>query len=414
MSQACVTMWCMATNRTVGRAEDVRELTAEQALRLRMTSLLLPSGDGGSTNGGVAGGGVAGGDVAGVVEWLGAMQAQDLASALWSFGVRLPGYRLPDVEAALERRQALRTWPMRGTVHFVPARDARWMVELLGARPLANAAARRARLDLSEQTADRAVETLRQALAGGRRLTRAQCVAALAEAGIDHSGQRGYHLLWYASQVGVTCITPNVAGEQTFALLDEWVPDPVRLERDDALATMARRYFRSHGPASQRDFVGWTGLTAADAKRGIAAAADALVTVRVAGQPMIMGREVLEASDERRCARPEPPPHGEPAAATLALPGFDEYMLGFKDRTLMMNPSDLDAVVPGGNGVFRATVVHAGRVAATWTRTVTRTRVTIDVHPLAARVGPAVRCAAEAALSSYGEFLGLPVVVRWS
>ncbi|PWU62006.1 winged helix DNA-binding domain-containing protein, partial [Micromonospora globispora] len=117
---------------------DVR-LTGAQALVLRMTSLLLrphpvarPA------------------DVAGVVEWFGAMQAQDVASGMWSLGVRLPGRTLDDVREALERREALRTWPMRGTVHLVPARDARWMLAVTGVRVLAGAAARRATLGLTE------------------------------------------------------------------------------------------------------------------------------------------------------------------------------------------------------------------------------------------------------------------------
>src|SRR5206468_5626122 len=118
------------------------ELTPAQALGLRMTSLLLRERPDGAPRPG---------DVAGVVTWLGAMQAQDLASGLWSFGVRLPAATVDDVTAALERREAVRTWPMRGTVHFVPPRDAHWMLDLLGTRALAGAAKRRESIGLSEE-----------------------------------------------------------------------------------------------------------------------------------------------------------------------------------------------------------------------------------------------------------------------
>src|SRR5262249_53882673 len=138
------------------------------------------------------------------------------------------------------------------------------------------AARRRESLGLSEQVADRAVEVLGAALAGGGRLTRSQCMAVLAENGIDTAGQRGYHLLWYASQRGVLCIAPNVGNEQSFVLLDEWVPDPHQPDPDEALATIALRYFHGHGPTTRQDFAGWTGLTVADARRGIAAAGDRL------------------------------------------------------------------------------------------------------------------------------------------
>ena len=236
------------------------ELTSAEVLALRMSSLLLAASSGAERPA----------SVGEVVRWFGAMQAQEAASAMWALGARLPRLTAVDVQAALENREALRTWPMRGTVHLVPPRDAHWMLELMGARVLAGAAARRAILGLDEKTSDRAVEVLGAALAGGGRLTRAQCITALTEAGIDSPGQIGYHLLWYASQRGVTCMGPHLGKEQTFVLLDEWVPEPHRPSREEALATIAVRYFRSHGPTTRQDFAGWTGLTAADAKLGIA------------------------------------------------------------------------------------------------------------------------------------------------
>ncbi|MEH0845609.1 winged helix DNA-binding domain-containing protein [Micromonospora sp. CPCC 205711] len=337
--------------------------------------------------------------VAGVVEWFGAMQAQDAASGLWSLGVRLPGRTQVDVRAALERREALRTWPMRGTVHLVPSRDAHWMLALTGVRALAGVAARRAALGLTEVEADRAADVLGAALAGGGRLTRAECLAALTAAGIETTGQRGYHLLWYASQRGVTCIAPHVGTEQTFARLDEWVPDPHRPERDEALAILARRYFRSHGPTTRQDFAGWTGLTAADAKRAIAIAGDDLAVVRVDGVEALLDPALLDA----------------PRAAlddVLTLPGFDEYLLGYKDRTLMLDPAHRQAVVPGNNGVFRSTVVRGGRVVATWTRTIGRARAVATVQPLV-DFDAALRSRVTAALDGYAQFLGMPLRHSW-
>lgn len=357
---------------------------------MRMASLLLREGPGGRPT-----------DVAGVVTWLGAMQAQDLASGLWSFGVRLPGFTVEDVTAALERREAVRTWPMRGTVHFVPPRDVHWMLDLMGSRALAGAAKRRASLGLSEEVADRAVEVLGTALAGGGRLTRAQCMAALADKGIDTTGQRGYHLLWYASQRGVLCIAPSIGTEQTFVLLDEWIPDPHRPEREEALATIARRYFRSHGPTTRQDFAGWTGLTVADARRGIAAAGDHLTAVRVDGVDMYLDPRLSEAV-----------PGSSDTGEIRALPGFDEYLLGYKDRSLMLAEEHKQAIIPGGNGVFQATVVRDGRVIGTWKRTLGTTRVQIALQPLVplrksdrARIGRA--------FEEYARYLQRSPDLRW-
>ncbi|GAA3510219.1 hypothetical protein FHR32_003471 [Streptosporangium album] len=367
------------------------QITRAQALTLRMAGLLLRGRHHGTDRPP---------DVAGVVTWLGAMQAQDLASGLWSFGVRLPGYTAGDVTAALERREALRTWPMRGTVHFVPSRDAHWMLDLMGSRALAGAARRREFLGLSEEVADRAVEVLGTAVAGGGRLTRSQCMAVLADKGIEAAGQFGYHLLWYASQRGVLCIAPNVGNEQSFVLLDEWAPDPHRPDRDEALATIALRYFRGHGPTTRQDFAGWTGLTAADAKRGIMAAGDRLAGVTVDGVEMYLEPALLDTT-----------PSAMDGHEVLVLPGFDEYLLGYKNRSLMLADEHKPAIIPGNNGMFQATVVCDGRVVGTWKRSLTKTKVQIVVHPLVP-LGKADQARIEQAFEGYARFVGRTPEVR--
>jgi hypothetical protein len=353
-----------------------------------MTSLLLRERPGGRP-----------GTVAGVVEWFGAMQAQDMASGLWSLGVRLPSFTLGDVNAALERGEAIRTWPMRGTVHLVPPADAHWMLDLMGVRALAGAAKRRETIGLSEKNADRGVEVLAAALAGGKRMTRAECLAALTGAGVDVGGQQGYHLLWYASQRGVTCITPHVGKEQTFGLLDDWAPKPNRPDRAEALGIIALRYFRSHGPATRADLARWTGLTMADAKTGVAAAGDRLATVTVDGTEMIVDPVLVEAGIG----------HVDDWAA---LPGFDEYMLGYKDRAMMLDDEHKDAIIPGGNGIFQSTIVRAGRVVGTWKRTLGKKAVIVSVVPLVP-LKVADRKRVVAALEPFATFVGLPLEVRW-
>jgi hypothetical protein len=361
-------------------------MNVSTALALRLSSLLLRDRPGRPDT------------VAGIVEWFGAMQAQDMASGLWSLGVRLPGCTVGDVTAALERREAIRTWPMRGTVHLVPPADARWMLELMGVRALAGAAKRRETIGLDDQIAERAVEVLGAALSGGKRMTRSQCLATLTDAGLPVAGQQGYHLLWYASQKGVTCIAPNVGKEQTFALLDDWAPEPNRPDREEALGIIALRYFRSHGPATRADLARWTGLTMTDVKAGVAAAGEQLAFVRVDGADMLMDAAVAEAAPKT-------------SHDWLTLPGFDEYMLGYKDRSMMLDDGHLDAIVPGGNGVFQATIVRAGRVVGTWKRTLGKA-VTVSVTPLVP-LKPAERRKVEAALQPYAKFVGLPLETRW-
>ncbi|PKQ27285.1 MAG: winged helix DNA-binding domain-containing protein [Actinobacteria bacterium HGW-Actinobacteria-4] len=367
-------------------------LTGAHVRALRMQALLLNGGSQPRS-------------VASIVDWFGAMQAQDVASGHWSLGVRMPGSTEAEVLAALERKEALRTWPMRGTVHLVPARDAAWMVRILGARPLADGVKRRAYLGLEEAEALRAVDVLRGALEGGNRLTRAECVEALNAAGVATASQLAYHLLWFASQLGVTAIAPHVGKEQTFVLLDDWVPDPHTPERDEALGWIALRYFRSHGPASVKDFARWTALTMADARAGIAVAGAALALVETEAGPMLASAEVL----------------GEELGAAAAgldgelwtLPGFDEYLLGYGDRSLFVTPEQMEAVIPGKNGVFQATIVQDGRVAGIWKRTLKPKVVAAHATDLVG-MNTRERMAVEAAFDSFAHFVGRPVEVRWN
>ena len=289
---------------------------------------------------------------------------------------------------------------MRGTIHLVPAADARWMLEVLGARSLAAAARRRAQLGLDEATAERAVDVLGTTLAGGGRLTRAECLAALGEAGICTDGQRGYHLLRFASQRGVTCLAPNRGTEQTYVLLDEWVGHSHRPSRDEALATIATRYVRSHGPVPRSDLAGWTGLTSVDTARAVGAAGDALTTVEADGVAMLVTPEAL--------ADPLPPLADE----VLALPAFDEYLLGYKKRALMTDPAHAQAIIPGGNGVFQATIGRSGRVIGTWKKSSTATGTVVTVLPLDS-LRSCDRREVEVAFERYARFLDTPVQVHW-
>lgn len=334
-----------------------------------------------------------------VVRWFGAMQAQDAASGHWSLGVRCDGATEDDVLAAFERREIVRTWPMRGTLHMVAAEDARWLLEHVGSRALGSAAKRREALGITDADADRAVAALDEGLAGGVCLSRRDALTLISDAGVDISGQRAYHLLWFAAQVGVTCLGPQRGSDPTVVRLADWAPHQVRLTREEAHAELLLRFLRSHGPAPLQDFAGWSGLTVSET-RAAATANDGRV------EPMSTGPRALWVVTGTLDDDPPRPP-------ARALPGFDEFILGYKDRSLQVPEDALDRIVPGGNGVFRATIAVDGAAVATWQRKVGRRDIALTVEPFAA-VGPRDRAEAEASLSQYGAFLGLPVRVAWA
>ena len=332
-----------------------------------------------------------------VAEWFGAMQAQDVASGLWSLGVRQPGSTVVDVEAAFASRHLVRSWPMRQTVHIVPANDLAWMLDLTGRRGLGRMIERRQGLGLLPRDLDGLESELESILASGQPVTRAAVLQGLSEAGIPTDGQRGYHMLAYSSLIGLTCIGPQQGGAQTFVLVSRWAPQQREFSREEALTELAFRYFRSHGPTTVQDFAGWSGLTLTDARRAVALNDGRLVTVDVAGEKPGEWWGTTESSAAVRDAATTP-------HATLALPGFDEYLLGYKDRSLHGDESLLERVVPGGNGIFRATIVRSGVAIATWTRTLVRDRVDIEVRPFTRLTGRARR-ETEQALGRYATYL---------
>lgn len=299
------------------------------------------------------------GSPAEAVRWLLAAQGQELPGALTSVALRTAGGTRAAVEAALDAGEVVRSWPMRGTLHLTAAEDLPWMLDLLGGRVLAGAAARRQALELTDDDVERARAVAVAALTGGRRCSRAELLAAMADGGVVVTGQRGYHLLWYLAQTGTLVLGPMAGGEQLFVLLAEWVPAPRRLERDEALGELALRFFRSHGPATVKDLVRWAGVLVRDVKAGLAVAGDRLAPLEVDGvahwmDPGTPGRLAACRAEAER---------------VLLLPGFDELVLGYADRTCTVPAAFADRIVPGNNGVFRPTVVSAGRAVATWRST---------------------------------------------
>jgi hypothetical protein len=304
------------------------------------------------------------------VRWLTAVQAQDLPGALTSVALRTDRGSRESVVAALDAGTVVRSWPMRGTLHLTAAEDLHWMLDLLGPRVLAGAARRRQQVGLTLEDLERGREVAVAALHGGRRLSRAALLAALADGGVPVDGQRGYHVLWYLSQTGTLVLGPMAGTEQLFVLLDEWVPEPRRLEGDEALGELALRFFAGHGPATVKDLVRWAGVLVRDVKAGLAVAAPRLERLDVDGTEHWLDPET---PGRLAAARAE-------AADVHLLPGFDELVLGYADRSCTVPPEFAERIVPGNNGMFRATAVHAGTVVGVWRAGRGKTR-TIDLEP---------------------------------
>lgn len=319
-----------------------------------------------------------------VVAWLGAVQAQDYHGAAWALALRAKGLTFADVEAALADGSILRTHVLRPTWHFVSPADIRWMLALTAPRVQALMRSYDARLELDARTYRRARTVFTRALQGGQCLTRVELAAALRRARIVASGQRLAHLVMHAELEGDICSGPRRGSHFTYGLLAERAPDAVLLPRDEALATLAQRYFRSHGPATVRDFAWWSGLTMADARRGAEAA----------------GAGVLRL----------PPTPQRVAGVHLLLPNYDEYVIAYRDRGAFLDPARTRNLGVFTTREFPHQVVADGRIAGSWQRDVTRAAAHVAVHWYAPPT-TRQRAAITAAVARLGRFLNLPATV---
>jgi len=329
-----------------------------------------------------------------VVKRLGAVQAQDYLGALWAVGLRTKAATEQAIEQAISDRQIVRTWPMRGTLHFVAPQDVRWMLALLAPRIVAGSARRHQQLELDGATFARSETLFTQALQGGRRLTRSEMMDLLEQDGIASTGQRGYHILWWAAQSGLICFGPRQGKQDTFVLLDEWLPVGKPLSREEALAELTNRYFSGHGPATLQDFMWWSGLRAAEARTGLELVQSELVSETLDGQTLWFSC----SSSPKKATSP----------AVHLLPAFDEYLLGYQGRSAVLDPARARQVVAGG--MFKPLIVIDGRVVGVWQRTLRKTKVLVKLDPFEALSLAQINDAVAAA-EAYGRFLGLPVEI---
>jgi hypothetical protein len=329
-----------------------------------------------------------------VVSWLGAVQAQDYLGALWAVGLRARNVIESDVERAIADRKIIRTWPMRGTLHFVATADIRWMLELLTPRVVANNAQWLLRdFDLDESAFARSKDLFARALQGGKRLTRNAMYDVLDAGGVSAS-QRGRHILTRLAQDGFICFGAREGKQQTFALLDEWAPKTMRMTRDESLAEIAKRYFTGHGPATLQDFAWWSGLTTADATAGLEMAKRFLAQETINGQTYWLASSTPATKDSSPTA--------------YLLPAYDEYTVAYKDRSAVLH-STYAKQANSGNGVFYPTIVVDGQVVGTWKRTLKKDTLAISLSPFAKLKRAETLAIAEAA-NRYGKFLGASVI----
>ncbi len=337
-------------------------------------------------------------DPAGVVRRLGAVQAQDYAGAKWGVGARTRGAVDAVVERAVSDGSILRTHILRPTWHFVAPADIRWMLALTAARVKSAMAYHDQQLGLDAATFRRSRTALTRALRGGGQFTRAEPAQVLRRARIGLTeSQRLGQLLMRAELDGIVCSGARRGKQATYALLEERVPPAAPLERDAALLELTLRYFATRGPATLKDFAWWSGLTQADAGRG----------VQIAGRRLT--REVI--GGERYWCDPSRRPPRRRAPTAYLLPNFDEYLVSFENRSAIAERLCSTGIMTGRGALLAHAIVVDGQVVGGWKRTLTKTAVVVDLR-LLVDLTRSEREAVREAAQAFGAFLELPVALR--
>jgi hypothetical protein len=339
-------------------------------------------------------------DVPAVTRALCAIQAQAFDAARHQVRVRSVGLTAAAVDRAFEEeRSVVRTWLMRGTLHLCAADDVRWLMDVFGPALLQFGATRRRNLGLADATCDRGVQVLRTALADGP-MARRQIRERMVSAGVleEPVGQSLVHLLYHAAALGVVCSGPRMGRDDSFVLLDDWVPSSDRPTGDAALAELARRYFAAYGPAGAADFAAWSGLRQPVIRAAMAA----------------IGSELVEFPGSIRGLYTLGPAAGvgDVARPNVRLLGhFDTFLLGYRRRE-HLGDADAEAWIhDGGGGWIRPVICIDGWIAGGWRMDQVKGGLDIKVMPFV-RISPRADPAIGREVAAISRFLDRPA--RWS
>lgn len=333
-----------------------------------------------------------------VVSLLGAVQAQDYGAAKWGLAQRMRDATDADIEKEIAAGTIVRTHILRPTWHFVAAADIHWMLALSAPRVhVANAYYYRT-LELDEAVFSKSTKILIKALEGGKQLTRPELGSALDKAGIPMKDPRRLNASMMRAELdGIVCSGARRGKQFTYALLEELVPRTSVLERDEALAELARRYFLTRGPATADDFSWWSGLTKSDSRRAAEAAAADLE------HEIIDGRSYWFPTPTRVAKRRTPIVH--------LLPNYDEYFIGFKDRSAFAVRLRTAGIEPRTDALSGHILAINGQIVGGWNRTLRGKQAILQLKLLQRLTAPENH-AVEKAATSFGEFLGIEAKVQ--
>lgn len=330
-------------------------------------------------------------DATELVTWFGAIQAQEYAQTKWSIGLRLPQLNDNTIEAEISDGRIIRTHLLRPTWHLVAATDLRWMLMLTAPRVNAINAYMYRKMELDAPLFRRCHRIITKALEGNKHLTREELQRALADHRIEAEGTRLACILMESELRALICSGIKKDKQFTYALLEERVAPAKEKTKDEALAELTQRYFKSRGPASIKDYATWSGLSLADCRKGLTLSDSTWVQEKIGNEWYYLD------------AMPVQPP--VPQGIQL-LPIYDEYVMGYKNREAMLQFTNRI----GQAFSLDHTIVLNGQVIGSWKRTIKPKTIALEYRLFKSLTRPE-QADLKKHIARFGNFYDLPVTV---
>ncbi len=294
-------------------------------------------------------------DATGVCRQVAGVQAQEPAAGALSIRARTTSATPARVNAAWAiDRSIVQAWTLRGTLHFHAAEDLSWLLPALGGPIAAKSRTRREQLGAGDAAYRAALPRIRRVLAHGP-ASRAEIAGKLEGLGFDTKGQGLLHLLHRAALEGIVIRGPLRGRKETYALLADWLPDLELSGEDEALATLARRFFDAYGPASRGDLAAWCGLPKPHVDRALRATRDDLLEVDASGTTMWLPRARAGELEGRK----------RRAAAVNLLGRWDTYLISYANREIA-DPDGHVRRLSAGGGIIHPAILVDGTVRGAW------------------------------------------------
>lgn len=300
-----------------------------------------------------------------VVGWMGAMQAQDVLMSAWAIGTRMQKPLKKNIDKAINKGDILRVHVLRPTWHLVKAEDIYWMLDLSATKILASLKSRLKELELTQPVISKCHDIIEKSLAKAGSLTRQELGNLFNSSGISTDGNRLSHILFEAELNRLVCSGPIKDEKQSYSLLSERVPEIKKMNRDESLAELASRYFKSRFPATIEDFIWWSNLSLTDVRKAVDYLKSDFSVERIGEANYYRPFSFNEIRNDEN--------------SVFLLPAFDEFLISYRDRTYSLSSVNNKKAV-SDNGIFYPLIVVNGQVKGTWKRSIQKDRVAININ----------------------------------